>query len=162
MVKKSIKQLIFFVMIFCTIFLILKLSEYWKEQINLNTDITQLLISLLCTFVIISLYYITPLTQSSEKFWDVSEYAKCRGGSYMWQGESSEAKLCQDLANTPEGRCGISSYNCPVGYNGIPKLPFEYTPLTNDEWENERCDKKPKCPCVNNEDNMTSTIKQVE
>jgi hypothetical protein len=100
--------------------------------------------------------------QCSEKFWDVSDYAKCRGGSYMWQGDSSEAKMCQALASTPEGRCAISSYNCPKGYNGIPKLPFEYTPLTNDEWRNERCDNNPKCPCVNEGDSMTSMVKQVE
>ena len=51
--------------------------------------------------------------KNSEKFWDVSAAARCKGGKYMWQGSSPDAVRCRQLAESPQGRTMISSYNCP-------------------------------------------------
>jgi hypothetical protein len=140
MVKHSSRQLIFFALIFLMFFLFLRLSKFWlARNSNLNEDIIDIFTSIGYTCIIVALYYLAKLnTDNSEKFWDVSPGARCKGGAYMWQGDSQEAKMCRALASTPEGRIDISAYNCPVGYNGIPKIPFEYTPLSNDNWQNER------------------------
>ena len=160
MYKKSTRQGIFFIIILCLFFLMSKLGEYWENHSEINRNLATVVISVCFTLIFIGIYYLARLNNSSENFWDVSDFAKCRGGSYMWQGDSEEAKMCQNLASTEEGRCGIASYNCPTGFNGIPALPFEYTPLSSDDWKNERCNDNPKCPCTSV--GMTSFVKEVE
>jgi len=83
--------------------------------------------------------------QTTEGFWDVSPAAKCKGGPYMFQGDSPDAKMCRQMMQSEAGRCAIASYNCPVGYNGAPMSTFVYTPLSGDSWEDERCENKPTC-----------------
>ena len=69
----------------------------------------------------------------------------CRGGEYMWRGNSPRSKYCQQLATTPEGRKEIDRYSCGAGYTGMPGKGFTFTPLSNDQWENERCDSGFSC-----------------
>jgi hypothetical protein len=109
------------------------------------------IISVVYTLILVTVFYIGKI--DTEGFWDVSPAAQCRGGVYMHQGDSEQSKMCQALFDSPEGRCQVASYNCPVGYNGIPLNNFTYTPLSNDEWRNERCDatKTEGCPYVNSE-----------
>jgi hypothetical protein len=90
-----------------------------------------------------------------EKFWSPSKYSQCKGGPYMWQGDDENAKLCRELANTEEGRIGISSYNCPNGTVGQPKNPFWYT----DNLDRLKCKQFSKCE---NEDvGICGTVNQV-
>jgi hypothetical protein len=56
----------------------------------------------------------------------------------MWQGDSQSAKTCRDLSNTEAGRAEIGSYNCPKGQIGVPRVPFRYTPLSDDNWQDQR------------------------
>lgn len=69
----------------------------------------------------------------------VSVEAQCKGGSYMWQGDSVIARKCRALASTKEGQCAIGRYNCPSEFQGKPQKYFEYTAQTNDQWKNEQC-----------------------
>lgn len=69
----------------------------------------------------------------------VSDEAMCKGGNYMWQGDSEKAKRCRELASTTEGKCAIGKYNCGNGYEGKPQKLFEYTPQSNDQWKNTQC-----------------------
>ena len=128
---------------------------------NLSWELCYTLLSLLFTLIMIGVYYFSKLnkTSSEEGFWDVSAGARCKGGPYFWQGDSETAEMCREMAESPEGRCEISSYNCPTGYNGQPKLPFVYTPLSGDNYQNERCDDRPTCPCK--DDGLCSFDKQV-
>jgi hypothetical protein len=64
----------------------------------------------------------------------------CRGGPYTWQGDSQRARFCRDLASTPEGLAEINRYSCGAGYNGMPGNGFKFTPLSDDNWNNARCD----------------------
>ena len=63
----------------------------------------------------------------------------CRGGPYMWQGDSEIAKFCRNLASTPEGKAEIDSYECGTGYTGMPGGGFKDTPMSNGCWQNEMC-----------------------
>jgi hypothetical protein len=149
MVKRSTREIIFFILAFLLFFLAVKLGGFWIEKGHkMNPDMVFIIIGIVYTLSLVAIQYLAKLNCTSEGFWDVSPYAKCKGTEYMWQGNSEEAKMCRELADTPEGRCGISSYNCPKGYNGQPMLPFYYTPISDDSWQNERCDDKPTCPCV--------------
>lgn len=146
--KRTVRETLFFITFFALFFLAVKLYEFWCDSSKkINPNIPLIIVSILFTLIIIVVYYFGHL-HFKEDFWDVSPFAKCKGGPYMWQGDSENARMCRSFAETPEGRCGISSYDCRKGYDGQPMLPFIYTPLSNDKWANERCQDKPTCPCT--------------
>lgn len=147
MVKRSVRELIFFVLIFLIYFLSVRLMHFWRSKTGLDPNISIITMGILYTLIIVAIWYIAKLSDNSEGFWDISAGATCKGGAYFWQGNSEEAKQCRAMAETPEGRCEISSYNCPTGYTGTPKLPFVYSPLSDGDWKSERCEDRPPCPC---------------
>lgn len=63
----------------------------------------------------------------------------CRGGAYMHQGNTATGKMCQELAKTQAGRAEIDRYDCGTGFEGMPGCGFKYTTISNDCWQNERC-----------------------
>ena len=71
--------------------------------------------------------------KSKDNFnFEVTPEKLCDGGPYMWSEKN--AKMCSELSNDK-----YYKYNCQGGlYNGRP-VNFEYTPLSDDEWENSRC-----------------------
>ena len=74
----------------------------------------------------------------------------CRGGPYMWQGDSERAKYCRALADTKEGSEQISRYECGSGYTGMPGGGFKYTTMSDSCWKNKRCDTPPSFAIENN------------
>lgn len=142
------RRTMFFTLVFLIFFLVVKLQGYWMDGDNYDPTVTSILIGCIYTLIIIILYYIAGLN-CSEGFWDVTPSAKCKGGSYMWQGDSETAKMCRELDSTPEGKCQIGAYNCAKGFNGVPRLPFVYSHLSDDQYRNERCVDKESCGCQN-------------
>lgn len=63
----------------------------------------------------------------------------CRGGSYTWQGNSPRAKACRELASTPEGMAQIQRYESGKGFVGMPGRGFNFTPISDASWTNQRC-----------------------
>ena len=59
----------------------------------------------------------------------------CMGGDYMYSGNSWRSKMCRELLQTNH-----TPYGCCKGYNGQRAQSFVYTPLSNSQWKNERCD----------------------
>ena len=148
MVKRTVREVIFFVLAFLLYYLSVSIANYWINHMKKShSQAIYLLIGLVYRLVLVAVYYLANLNNTNEGFWTVTPAGRCRGGPYMWQGDSQTAKMCRDMAETKEGRCAISSYNCPTGYEGVPKVPFYYTPLSNDMWQNERCMDIPNCPC---------------
>jgi hypothetical protein len=139
--KKEKREIVFFALVFLFFYLAVKyIDQNSKTKLE---DQTILSGGIMFIIAVICIYLLSNLSLHSEEgFWDVSDYAKCKGGPFFWQGDSPTSKMCRELASTPEGRIGISGYNCPTGYVGQPGLPFYYTPLSNAEWKNERCDDK--------------------
>lgn len=60
-------------------------------------------------------------------------------GPYMSQGNTQRGRVCREFARTQEGRNEIGRYECEVGYNGMPGKRFEFTPISNSKYKNERC-----------------------
>ncbi len=148
MIKKSYREIIFFVVMFCLAFLSLK---YAVMKIEMSRTEIYIFTALIFTGVMVGIFFAASLNESSENFWDVSPAALCKGGPYMWQGDSETAKMCRAMADSKDGRCSIASYNCPTGYIGTPKIPFYYSPLSDDNWKNERCGGGPEeCGCSGN------------
>lgn len=132
---KNLKIAVFFIIMLFLVYASLILSVKLK-----NSKTAIMIIGLVFTSVMIGVFFLVSL--NVESFWEPSIYSQCKGGPYMWQGNSPTAKACRALAETPQGRCGISSYNCAKGFVGQPGFPFIYTPLSGDSWENERCDRE--------------------
>lgn len=150
MVKRSVREVLFFILTFLLFYLAVSVANYWfKHMQKGNLQVIYLLVGAVFTLLLVVVYYLATLNKTSEGFWDITPAATCRGGPYMWQGDSENAKMCRKMAETKEGECEIAAYNCPTGYNGIPRIPFVYTPLSNDNWQNERCENRPNCPCKN-------------
>jgi hypothetical protein len=55
----------------------------------------------------------------------------CRGGPYMWQGDSPRAKYCRELASTPEGDAQINRYECGKGMVGMPGKGFKFRTISD-------------------------------
>lgn len=111
-------------------------------------------IILLTSAIIFSLFFVG-YSQLSGIFKESSGYSLdycpspeaklCKGGSYMWQGDSNRAKFCRHLASTQEGLDLINSYDCGAGFTGMPGKGFQFTPISNNCWKNERCDTPASC-----------------
>jgi hypothetical protein len=147
MIKKEIREILYFLLAFLMFYLCVKLKDWTYKTSGISNDIAIISCGILFSIILIFLFYITKIN-SNEGFWDISPPALCKGGPYFWQGDSPISKMCREMASTPEGRIAISGYNCPTGYVGQPGLPFYYTPISNDNWENERCEDKPTCKGV--------------
>lgn len=66
---------------------------------------------------------------------EVSPAKQCCLGPYMTTSNPEKEKMCSKVTKDEK-----SKSCCSRGYNGRP-ISFEYTPLSNSNWENERCDK---------------------
>jgi len=102
--------------------------------------------SLLVAIVLAIVYYTTKVyesacNKSSDSFhFEVTKAKQCQGGPYMHQsGETHE--MCKEFMSTQEGQDQYCMYNCGLhGFNGRP-VHFEYTPLSDSNWNNTTCEK---------------------
>jgi len=160
MKNRHIRQILFFSVVFLLYYTSIQLGHKWVKS---QSWITELGISLVYTLIILGVFYLAKLEQKCpENFWDVNPASLCRGGPYMWQGDSNTAKLCRELAESKEGRVMISSYNCPKGFVGLPAVPFEYTPLSNDNWEDERTQPSTPVNLVDPGPDVRSQVAQIQ
>lgn len=92
---------------------------------------------ILILFIVV-LFYILGLHKcesvSGYQMLDISPRKLCKGGDYMFQGNSPLAQMCKKMESTPEGRALIGSVTCgtryaPVGsLIGYPINRWEYSP----------------------------------
>jgi len=145
MVKKYVREMLYFTLMAVLFYLVVRIMARvgGGETVIVVTAVVYALL-------LAGIYYLAGINSNSkENFWDVSPAAQCKDGNwYMWQGDDPTSVMCRKLASTPEGQCEIAAYSCPYGYQGTPKIPFTYTPLSNDSWQNERCEDKPSCSCT--------------
>ena len=100
-----------------------------------------LFITIVCAIVFMATLYGFTTVFRSEGYEQltISPGKVCSGGAYMNQGDSYRAKMCRNLAATPEGRSEISRYQCGAGYVGMPGKGFRFTPISDNNWKNARC-----------------------
>ena len=72
-------------------------------------------------------------TANQSFHFEVSPLKRCCGGPYMYTGDAELGKFCASMTG-----CQKQNNCCGKGFVGAPKR-FEYTPESNSEWKNERC-----------------------
>jgi len=162
--NQSSREVLFFIFAAVLFFALIVIvhTQYNKDK-GLPYGMTAIL-AIVYTLILVFVFYIGKIEGRegfADKFWDISPAAQCKGGPYMHQGDDPQSKMCRRLMASEKGRCAIAAFNCPVGYNGAPMNKFVYTPLSNDSYENERCqpDKEEGCDVVE-EETMQSTMKK--
>lgn len=97
-------------------------------------------IIIILTGLLYLLAYLSGITK--EPFYATFKGPKfCRGGAYLYQGDSENAKYCRSLYENPEGQEEICKFSCGKDqHNGYPSFNFKYSPLSNSNWKNERSD----------------------
>lgn len=141
------RETIFFLLVFLLFFLAVKGLDFWiaKYGGSMKKDYNIMLIGVIYTLVVVSVFFLAKIRSCSENFWDVTDSAKCKGGEYFWQGDDETSEMCKKMAQTEQGRLGIASYNCPKGFIGTPSNEFVYSHISDDNFENEMCKKKATC-----------------
>lgn len=134
--KTIFKEVIFFVLVFASFYIGCRITKVWR-----TSDVSILIVGTVVTGLLATIYYLAKINQHTDNYraFEISPGAMCRGGSYMWQGDSARAKMCQQMNSTPEGKCAISRFNCPTGYNGMPRIPFDFTSNSDSTWSGVRC-----------------------
>jgi len=93
------------------------------------------------------LSYLNQACNSTEKpktedfRFELSPYKKCQGELYELTPQSALYKECTD----PTTVAVLNQMSCPKSMTRGIKPQFQYTPLSNAEWKNTRCDPKSEC-----------------
>jgi hypothetical protein len=131
------KELIFFSLVF----IIMLLSVLLSKSLDVKYYIPATIVMVMgFTLVLMGVYWKGNLCEEPENFtFEVTPAKLCQGGEYMHQSNPRREK-CENLLSTPEGRKEYAEYDClNPALIGRP-VHFEYTPLSNDMWQNERCE----------------------
>jgi len=138
MLKIRDKKIIFFTICYLLFFLLCKLSFLWSQKTNINLNISIVLSGILFVVILGCVFYFSKIGKETDEKWDLSIGAKCKGGNYFRQGDSMLSKICRELDKTEEGKEILRKYNCPKGTVGQPGKLFEFSHLSNENWQNER------------------------
>lgn len=141
---KRFSEIIFFILLALVyIIFFLATNYFYVDKTSFFKKVPLLVIS----SVIFSLFFFgyTQLTNlfNNENFkhYSSSSAKLCKGGPYMWQGNSNRAKFCRNLYSTPQGKYEIDRIDCGSGFTGMRGHDFEFTPVSDGCWCNKRCDK---------------------
>lgn len=140
MEKQKIRFVVFLLLVFFLFFLFVKAYEYSLIVNSIGSkDIKLFGVSALYTIIIIGLFYLARLHAPHEGFTEPIKPCMCKGGAYLYQGDSARSQMCRELLSTEQGRKLASDCQCKSGQAGRPGILFNYTPDSNNQWENERC-----------------------
>ena len=159
MVEKSIREVLFFILMAVLFYLTVRVAELWIKKGKINPQIAFIYLAIVYASIMAGVYYLANLNKANhEGFWEVSPEAKFKGVNwYNCQGDSPDAKECRKMLSTKEGQCAIASYSCPYGYKGVPKIPFYYTPSPGDNCQNASSSEQENCiPRHDNKDRYTA------
>ena len=125
---------------FCLIFLIMGVTVFGFRKKSSSVVLLYMTCFLLTLGLLFTYKFAKIANCQSDGFhFQVSSEKMCRGYPYMQSSNPELLKKCGELLSSPEGK-KIAS--CDGMYVGKP-YSFEYTPESNDNWENERCKQKP-------------------
>ena len=119
-------QIIFFVLVFIVLVGYSEITKKFNISASVNIGI-----SLALTLILLGICSMKKSMMKEPFFFEVTPEKKCRGGAYMRQSDTELQNYCNSLSQQQK-----SFYNCGKMYNGEP-VHFEYTPLSNDYWEND-------------------------
>jgi len=131
----SIKEICFFCLIFViTTTALIGFNQTFANFKSLSPIVSSYIVSFLITIVLLSVYKLTNIQQiETESFhFELSKSKKCQGYPYMHSSNPELLKECAQELSTEKGSC-----NARCGGHNLNH--FEYTPESNQYWENERC-----------------------
>jgi hypothetical protein len=142
--KMLIKNLIFFVIVFLLFYITGKINTLVKFKYQ---DVKLLVFSLVSTAIIVMVFYVGKIGDSSTKdsfSFEVSPEKLCQGGPYMYTSNPERQRLCSQFSQQD-----LAQYNCGKGFVGAP-VHWDYTSMSNDKWESDiNCnDQTYDSPCV--------------
>ena len=129
----TIKEICFFCLIFViTTTALIGFNQTFVKFKSLSPIVSSYIVSFLITIVLMSVYKLANIQQQQEKegfHFELSKSKKCQGYPYMHSSNPELLKECEQELSTPEG----SNH-------------FQYTPVSNQYWENERCGQQKPSP----------------
>lgn len=144
----TVKEIIFFFAIYCLLIFSMSLPlKMTNSKFNIDTYLMVSGTSLILILLLLGMYKaigVTGCKQVDNFHFEVTPAKKCEGYPYMQSSDPELLNFCTNLLSTPEGVDKYDAVNCcgGCGYVGRPLAMFEYTPESNDKWENERCSQK--------------------
>lgn len=133
------RELLFFLLLGLAYMLGFKVSDYMMVHIpKKHRNVVYAGLSLVLVSLSFLVYESFGICENSEKF-TVSPEKMCKGGAYMHQGDDPKSRMCREMMESEEGRALIQQAKCPLGNVGLKGRPFEYTPLSDSNWRNARC-----------------------
>jgi hypothetical protein len=131
----SINEICFFSLIFViTTTALIGFNQTVVKFKNVSPILSSYIVSFLITILLLSVYKLTNIQHKEKEgfHFELSKSKKCQGYPYMHSSNPELLKECAQELSTEEGRCNA---RC----NGHNLNHFEYTPESNQYWENERC-----------------------
>ena len=131
----SIKEICFFCLVFViTTTALIGFNQTFANFKSVSPIVSSYIISFLITIVLLSVYKLANIQhQEKEGFhFELSKSKKCQGYPYMHSSNPELLKECAQELSTEECPCN-------VGFIGNNLNRIEYTPVSNQYWENERC-----------------------
>jgi len=131
-----LKELGLFAIIFVSLFLL----QYMHTRPQWKLD---LILSIILLGCVIGYYYGVKVCSGESFHFEVTPQKQCHGGPYMYSSAPEEVKnYCNNLLSSQEGVDQYNMYNCNGLYAGRPLNFPDFTPPSNDMWENEMCQKQ--------------------
>ena len=141
----SINEICFFSLIFVIITIaLIGFNQTVVKFKSVSPIVSSYIVSFLITIVLLSVYKLTNIQHKEKEGFrfELSKSKKCQGYPYMHSSNPELLKECTQELSTEEGRCNA---RC----NGHNLNNFEYTPESNQYWENERCGQQKPNPLNN-------------
>ena len=132
--KFSNKEVLFLIVLIL-LFLTLNMTNLHKNKVC-----SSMINTLIFSVLLIVLYSRLRNSNKDNFHFEVSGPKRCQGGPYMISSAPKELQdYCYNLWSTPEGRREYAMMNCTApGFVGRP-VHFDYTPESDDKWQNKRC-----------------------
>ena len=139
----SVKEIIFFVLIFMAIvtsdMITSKFQEIIPQKHKMDKFFMLFLVGVILTFILALIYSFGKISRDN---FSLTPEKRCDGGPYMTQSGPSH-EMCKELLGTESGRAKYNMFNCSGGnYHGRPLNFGELMTLSDDKWENSACDNK--------------------
>jgi|UniRef100_A0A6C0D0U1 hypothetical protein len=136
--------LLIFIIIFILFYGSLKINQQFVY--NNNKELYLILSALLSSAILVLILHYANLKENFH--FELSPYKRCQGGPYMYSSDPELKAFCDSI---PQEQLNQAFCNNGVnggkggwdrkshGFIGMP-VHFEYTPMSDDKWENHMCD----------------------
>ena len=139
--KESTKKIIFYIVIFTTLFFNNLIVTYISRITRLSILESKLITYFILLGLVIGLYHLLKLDQLVDDYrmLNIGMRSQCKGGLSLAQGDSPHAVKCRKFLNSPEGKHQMCNRTCGLGNMGVRGGNFGYTPQSDSNWENAQC-----------------------